>query len=139
MKKELTLSKRTQDLILYRFEHPKSTLKDIALAFNISIPRVSQILNSERVLQAYPLLARRKQRSLVPEALERRSELMNQNDNLGVAEKISSQILSQAGVLDPVPTVVIHELKLKTTEELQAIIDEGKKIQSPVIDAEIVE
>lgn len=136
--KQLVLSPRMQQIALYQFEHPELTQTAIASHFGISVPRINQILNSERVLNSFPLLAKRKRRSLVPRALKRQEELMQQSENYAVAEKVSSQILEQAGVLEKQPSVVIHELRFKSTEELQAIVDAGKKISGPVIDAELI-
>lgn len=139
MDKQIQLGKRTREVVLFYFNNPSLTQAQVAAHFQISVPRVSQIMNSERVLAAFPLLAKQRVRSLVPKAVQRLDDLMSQNENMAVSEKVVSKILDQAHVLTPSPQVVIHELRMKTTQELQDIIDVGMKIQGPVIDAEIVE
>lgn len=137
--KSIALGKRTQEVVLFSFNNPRLSQTEIALHFNISPQRVSQIMNSRRVLDSFPMLAKHKAKSLIPKAMGRLEELMNQNENMGVSEKIVGKILDHGEVLVPQPQVIVHELRLKTVEELQEIVDQGKKLSGPVIDAELID
>src|SRR3954465_3732764 len=106
--KELSIGKRSLEIALYQFNNPGLSQTAVAEAMGVSVQRVNQVLNSDRVLNAFPLLAKRKVRSLVPKAVGRLEELMNQDLNMAVSEKVVSKILDQADVLSPQPTVVIH-------------------------------
>lgn len=139
MSKDLQLSNRITQIISYYFQNPNSRYKDLADKFNVSLPRISQIMNHPRVINAYPILAKRRIKSLVPKAVHKLENLMEQNVNLGVSEKVVSRILDSEKVLEPQERKVIHELQMKSTEELQQIIDNASKLPKQVIEAEIIE
>lgn len=75
---------------------------------------------------------------MVPRAVDRLGELMTQNNNLAIAERVASRILDTEKVLEPSTHKIIHEIQTKSVKELQDIIEASKSIPMPIIDAEIV-
>lgn len=138
MSKELNLSPRIAEICSYYFEHPELNYTELSQHFNVSVQRISQIMSHPKVLAAYPVLAKRRIKSMVPRAISRMSELMNQNNNLNVAEKVASRILDSEKVLEPSTHKIIHEIQTKSVKELHDIIEACKSIPQPVIEAEIV-
>lgn len=126
------------EIVTYAFSNPKLTYTQLAEVFNVSVQRISQIMNSTKVISAFPLLAQRKRTALVPKAMGRLEDLMDQNVNLGVAEKVVSRILDSEKVLEPETRRVIHELQSKSTEELLELIHSAQALPKQAIDAEIV-
>ena len=81
---------------------------------------------------------------MVPKAISRLDQLMSQNDNLAVAEKAVSKVLDSEHVLEPAPQRVVHELEMKSVEELLQIVADTKglpsvSLQAEIVDAEVVE
>ena len=76
---------------------------------------------------------------MLPKAAKRAGQLMSQNVNLNVAEKVTMRILDSEKVLEPVTRHIIHEIQTKSVKELQDIIEGTKSLPRQVIDAEIVQ
>lgn len=138
MSKEIELTPRITEIVTFYFNNPDFTYTALAKQFSISVARISQIMSHPKVLNAYPLLAKRRIKSMVPKAINRLEELMIQDDNMQVAEKVASKILDSEKVLEPVERKIVHEIQLKSVKELQDIIEGSKSLPQPVIDADIV-
>lgn len=138
MSKEIELTPRITQIVFYYFEHPDLNYTELSKVFKISVARISQIMSHPKVLAAYPILAKRRIKSMVPKAINRLEELMIQDDNMQVAEKVASKILDSEKVLEPVERKIVHEIQLKSVKELQDIIEGSKSLPQPVIDADIV-
>lgn len=136
--KEIKLTPRIQEILTYYFNYPTSSYKEIAEHFGISIQRISQIMNHPRVLEAHPILAKRRIKSLVPKAVGKLEELMMQTTNMNVSEKVVSKILDSEKVLEPQERKIVHELQFKSTQDLQKIIQDAQALPQPVFEAEIV-
>lgn len=136
--KEIILSPRISSIVSYYFANPELSYTQLAKHFDISIQRISQIMSHPKVLESYPLLAKRRIKSLVPKAISRMEYLMKQSVNLQVSEKVVSKILDSEKVLEPVERRIIHEIQMKSVKELQDIIQGGKDLPRQVIEAEIV-
>lgn len=135
----IQLSTRIAQVVTYAFANPDLSYTQLGKHFNISIQRISQIMNHPKVLASYPILARRRIKSLVPSAVKRLERLMNQNVNLNVSEKAVSKILDSEKVLEPSVRHIVHEIQTKSVKELQDIIQGGKELPRQVIEAEISE
>lgn len=135
---KLHLTPRIQQILSYYFQYPTSTYQQLADHFEISIQRISQIMNHPRVLNAHPVLAKRRIKSLVPKAVGKLEQLMMQDSNMHVSEKVVSRILDSEKVLEPTERKVIHELQFKSVEELQNIIEGAKSLPTQAIEAEII-
>jgi predicted XRE-type DNA-binding protein len=96
----LNLTKRTQEIVEYVFANPSLSQKQIAAHFQVRQSYISQIMNSTRVMQAYPILAKRRMRNMVPKAMKRFEELMEQTENLEVSRKVTERALQESKVLD---------------------------------------
>lgn len=138
MNNEIELSPRISQIVTFFFSNPEMNYTQLSTHFNVSVARISQIMNHPKVLASYPILAKRRIKSMVPRAVERLGELMNQRDNLQVSEKVVSKILDSEKVLEPVDRRIIHEIQLKTVKELQDIIKGSKSLPKQAIEAEIV-
>lgn len=138
MSKELKLTPRIEQIVSFYFNNPRMSYTDLGVQFGISVQRISAIMANPRVLNAYPVLAKRKIKSMVPRAIDRLGELMDQNFNMAVSEKIASKILDSEKVLEPATHKIIHELQLKSVKELQTIIEGAKAVPQQVFDGEIV-
>lgn len=135
---QIKLSPRIQEIVSFAFQNPNLNYTELSTHFNVSPQRISQIMHNERVLNAFPVLARRRIKSMIPKAINRLDYLMNQSDNMAVSEKVVSKILDSEKVLEPSPQKHIYELQFKSVEELQAIILNASSLPSAAIDAEIV-
>jgi len=136
---ELSLSPRINEIVTFYFNNPDMTFTALSKQFGVSVPRISQIMSHPKVLQAYPILAKRHIKSMLPKAAKRAGQLMSQNVNLNVAEKVTMRILDSEKVLEPVTRHIIHEIQTKSVKELQDIIEGTKSLPRQVIDAEIVQ
>lgn len=136
---ETQLSSRMLDVVKYVFEHPTLTQREYAAHFGFSEGRISTILHHPKVLDAYPILARAKIKGMVPKAIKRFNELMEQNNNLVVSEKVTTRVLDSQKVLAPVEIKHTHELGNATIEELHRIVNQSQQILEPVIDGELVD
>ncbi len=139
MNKDIELSPRISEIVNYFFANPSLNYTELSTHFNVSLPRISQIMNHPKVLAAYPVLARRAVKKLVPQAIGRLEHLMNQSENYAVSEKVVSKILDSEKVLEPQERKIIHEIQLKSVKELQDIVEGSKAIPKQVIEAEIVD
>lgn len=136
---EIKLTPRTAEIVGAYIQNPRLTYTELAKQFGVSLPRISQIMRSRRVLEAYPFLAKQRIKSIVPRAAQRFEELMNQTDNLQVAAKVTERILDSEKVLEPVERRIKHELELKSVDELREIISRTNVLPTRSIDVEIVE
>lgn len=132
------LGEQTQLVVNCRFEHPEWNQKQIAEHLGVRQDRVSRILNNKRVVAAYPLLARQKIRSMVPKAVKRFGELMEQTENLEVSRKVTERVLETEKVLENAPSVQVNVFQTMQETELKQIL-EGKTIRPDAIDAELVQ
>ena len=135
---EQRLTPRVYEIVNYAFDHPDLTQKALAQHFGVSEVRISVILRSDKVLAAFPLLARRKIKSLVPKAIKRFGQLMEQNENMEVSRKVSERVLDTEKVLEPETIKVINAVESLTNDELLARIKKSQELGMNVVDAEIV-
>jgi hypothetical protein len=133
----LTLTQRTQEILTFAFDNPTLTQKAIAQHFGVRESYISRMMNSDRVLAAYPLLAKRRMKSMVPKAMKRFDELMNQKDNPEVARKVSERVLLEQKVLANDEININFTLKELPDTELAAKL-RGFGAVGPTIDATIV-
>lgn len=138
MENNLALTPRLQAVVSFYFANPSLTQKEIAKALGLSEARISVILNHEKVLAAYPVLAKKRRKALLPKMLRRHETLALQNENLVVAERATTRYLESEKVFEPQERKVIHEIQLKTVQELQQIVNDAVSIPSPVIDGELI-
>ena len=135
---EISLTPRITEIVTYYFANPSNTYTDLATHFNLSLARISQIMNHPKVLASYPILAKRRIKSMLPKAVERLDHLMNQSENYAVSEKVVSKILDSEKILEQSPRTIIHEIQMKSVKELQDIIQDAATLPQQVIEAEIV-
>lgn len=136
---ETGLTQRMRQIVEFVFDNPTLDHQAIANHFNISRSRVYVILHHPKVLDAYPILARAKIKGMVPKAIKRFNELMEQSDNLGVSEKVATRVLDSQKVLAPVEITHIHQLSEATIEELHSMVNQSQQIMQPVIEGELVD
>lgn len=136
--KETGLTQRMRQIVEFVFDNPMLEHQAIADHFKISRTRVYVILHHPKVLDAYPVLARNKIRGMVPKAIKRFNDLMNQEANLAVSEKVTTRVLDSQKVLAPVEITHIHELGHATIDELHRIVNQSQQILEPVIDGELI-
>jgi hypothetical protein len=126
----------------YVLDNPRAKQIEISKALGIKACHVSKIVNTNKYLSALPGLARRKLKSMVPEAIERQRELMRQNDNLEVSRKVSASVLESQKVLESTPSVQVNVYQtMKTDDLLQKInqFDMPAIDNTGAVDAEIIE
>lgn len=134
------LTPKIKEVIEMYLLNPSMTQRDIAKAVGLSEGRISMILNSPRVHEVYPVLARRRIRStLLPKALERYEKIIGESQNDAVAEKAASKVLSNEGVFDG-PTVKLDgEIRIRDVRELQEIVQKAVVLPaSDILEAEII-
>lgn len=135
---ETGLTQRQLEIVNFVFDNPQLKQEDVAKALGVTPGRISVILNHPKVLDAYPILARARVKGMVPRAVVRFSQLMEQGANLGVSEKVTTRVLDSQKILNPVEIKHTHELGRATIDELQRIVGESRQIHEPVIEGEIV-
>lgn len=139
MSKDIELSARISEIVTFYFANPDYNYTELSKQFKVSVARISQIMSHPKVLAAYPILARKRIKSLVPQAVGKLEKLMNQRQNLAISERVVSKILDSEKVLEPSTHKIIHEIQLKSVKELQDIVEGSKTLPRQVIDAEIME
>lgn len=136
--KELT--PRMKQVVQAIFDNPRATQKEIGKILGISDSRVNQILRSNRVLEAFPTLAKTRIKQLVPKAVNRFEKLLEQQANPEVARKVTEKILETQGVLAPDTKVQVNIIAQMSTEKVAERVSEGMKIPvKDVFEGEIVE
>ena len=135
---DIKLGKRTREVVEYAFDNPNLTYTELSKHFGISKARISQIMTHDKVIAAFPVLARRKLGSMVPKAMRRFGQLMEQNDNLEVSRKVVQGVLESKKVLDPEPKTQINIYQQMPVEELKRMVDDSKVIDIPLSDVEMV-
>lgn len=132
------LTPRITEILTFVFTNPMLNQRQIADHFGITESRISQIMSSDRVVAAFPLLAKRSLKSMVPKAMKRYGELLQQDAAPDVARKVAEKILDTNHVLEPEKIEHIHSLSEKSLDELVQIINGAKQLPSPIIDTEVV-
>jgi len=121
------------------FDNPSLTQVQIGKMLGISDRRVSQIMKCDRVLAAYPVLARSRVKAMVPDAVKRYGELLKQKDNPEVARKVTERILDTNKVLDAQPQVQVNVFATMPLENVVARVNTVLKTPAaPIFDAEII-
>ncbi len=133
------LGPRAKQVVEYVFANPSTSQKLIAKHFGLSEGRVSQIMKSDRVLAAFPLLAKRRIKSMVPKAVERLGELMSQTENLEVSRKVVERVLDTEKVLESQPTTQINVFASLSTQDLARKLEEIREAPSNIVDSEVVD
>jgi DNA-binding transcriptional regulator LsrR (DeoR family) len=133
------LGPRAKEIVEYVFAHSDLKQKQIAAHFGISEGRLSNLLRSKRVLECFPILARRRLKSLVPKAMDRMERLLEQTDNLEVSRKVTESVLNHSKVLETQPTVTVNVISSMPTSELARLLEQKPVIPSNVVDAELVD
>lgn len=133
----LNLSKRVQEMVEYAFANPHLTQRAIAQHFDVSEQHISQVFKSKRVLAAYPLMARRRIKSLIPKATKRFEELMDQKDNLKVSYDVVTRVLSNEKVLDGEEINVNLSLKDVPISEIENKL-KGFGAVGPIFEAHVL-
>lgn len=133
------LTSRMLEVVNFYFDNPSMTQQELADHFKMSKGRISVILHHPKVLDAYPILARARLKGMVPKAIKRFNQLMAQETNLGVAEKVTTRVLDSQKVLAPLEITHVHELGKATIEELHALVNQSQEIQQPVIDGSLAQ
>jgi predicted transcriptional regulator len=135
--KELT--PRMKQVVEYLFDHPQSTQKQIGNALGISDQRVSQILRSNRVLAAFPIVARMRVKQMIPKAVKAQQELIEQKENLMVRDKASARVLETGNIFVPQPTVQVNVIQQLTNDELARLVNKNQSLTLNSVDTDIVE
>jgi hypothetical protein len=130
------LGPRARALLEYVFEHPKATVKEMAQAMGISENRVYQIKANPKFQSCFPEMARRKLKAAVPGLTKRYLDLADQNENLGVAEKVVSRVLDSQKVLENQPQTQINIYQNMTVSDLRHKVEQISQIPNDVIDTE---
>lgn len=136
---ELGLGPMVLKVVECHLLNPNWTQEQIAKECGVSQPRVSSILRHKKVIAAFPILARRKMRSMVPKAVRKFEELMDQTENLEVSRKVTERVLTESKVLDAPEIHVKNSVEVKTTDELQQILKQATSLPTNVVDAELVD
>lgn len=128
---EIRLGPTARKVAEYVLDHPRAKQIDIAKALGIKACHVSKIVNTNKYLSALPGLARRKIKSMVPLAVQRQQELMEQNVNLEVSRKVSASVLESQKVLESTPSVQVNVYQNMKTDDL---LETLKQFDMPAID-----
>jgi predicted transcriptional regulator len=134
---DLRLKENARKVLALRFESPDLSHQQIAEQVGMTRQRVSAILRNPRVLAALPHIARQRIKNMVPKAVRAMEQLVEQNDNLIVKEKVVSRVLANEKVLDAPEILVRNEITLKTVTELQQIVQSAGFFPTNVVDTEI--
>jgi hypothetical protein len=131
------LTQRTSDIVRYVFDNPSATQKQIAAAFSLSPQRISQILGSQRVLAAFPLIARTRRKSLIPKAVQVERQLL-ESENDEVRRKVVASVYQDHKISDPQPSVQVNVFQTLPESELKSMLG-APSVKVDAIDAEIVD
>lgn len=132
----LNLTKRIQEIVEYAFANPSHSQKQMAEHFQVRASYISQIMNSTRVMQAYPLLAKRKRQGLIPKALKVEEDLLK-SDNDEVRRKVVASVYADHKISGN--TEINVNLTLKDLSESD-IADKLARLGAvgPAVDASVV-
>jgi hypothetical protein len=131
------LTQRTSDIVRYVFDNPSATQKQIAAAFDLSPQRISQILGSQRVLAAFPLIARTRRKSLIPKAVQVERELLD-SENDEVRRKVVASVYSDHKISESEPQIQVNVFQSLPESELKQLVD-TQRIKDSAIDGEIID
>jgi hypothetical protein len=134
---DLRLKDNAKKLLVLRFEHPDWSYERLSQEVGLSKARISTILNHPRVLAALPHIARQRIKQLVPKATKAMEQLVEQNDNLMVKEKVVSRVLANEKVLDAPEIIVKNEITLKTVTELQQMVQSAGLMPTNVVETSL--
>lgn len=131
------ISPRLKQIVEFVFDNPGLTHRQLAAKLGLSHGRISQVLNHERVIAYYPVLAKRQYNGLIPKALRAQAELVDLKSNPMVRDKASARVLEAANILNSQPLVQVNVLSQLTEDELRRKIDQSTKLTPPSIDTEL--
>lgn len=135
---EVTVGKRAHQIAQYVFDNPDKTYAQIGKDLGVNATRISAVLRNKRIIELFPILARRRIKGMMPQAVRRYQELMNQDVNLEVSRKVSESVLRESKVLESPDVTIRNTIELLPNEKLLEIIGKVKDVSGAVIDAEIV-
>jgi predicted XRE-type DNA-binding protein len=133
------LTQRMQEIVEYAFNNPTSTQRQIAEHFGVSEQRISHVMKSDRVLAAFPVFAKRRLKAMVPMAVEKLGQLMNQKENLEVSRKVVERVLDTEKVLENHPTTQINVFQTMSSDDLMRKVEQITVAHGEVVDTDIVE
>jgi hypothetical protein len=134
------LPTRARAIAEYYISNPTLKYTEIAKQFGVTPGRIGQVLRSRKVIERFPILARRiVQSKLLPMALDAYEKVIAQDQNLQVKEKAAGKVLSESGVFDA-PTIRVEgEITLRNVRELEQIVRKAVDLPQEIIEAEVIE
>jgi len=137
--KQRPLTKRMQEVVQFKLDHPNDTHDAIGKALGISRSRVTYILNHKRIRDAFVPASKEYLKNALPNAAHTMVDLVKQRENLEVARKAAVEILNTNRVLEPETKININVYAELSTDKVAASVRDGLKIPvKDVLDAEIV-
>ncbi len=133
------LHEKTRIIVEAHFEHPNLTQTDLAKKIGVPKQRVSAVLNHPRVQALFPVLARKKLKSMVPMAIKRLGQLANQDRNLEVSRKVTERVLDSEKVLEVQEIKIKNTFEVMPTDELTRIVKQNGDIANNAVDTELVD
>jgi hypothetical protein len=143
MQTELGIGPGASKIVIARFDYPTLSQLELAKKVGVSQPRIHAVLNHPKVIKAFPVLAHKRISGMMPKAVKKYEQLMDQTQNLEVSRKVTERVLESSKVLDSDPKVQVNIFQNMSNTDLKKYLQRDTTqmdtSEGPVIDAEIVE
>lgn len=130
---------KVQKIVACLMEEPRIEMKELAERVGISKTRLLEYCNSNNFIKAFRRMATQKVSTLIPLAFAGlKGSLISQNEK--VKYDASVKVLENERIMGPNQIdITVSDMRSRSTEELQKIIQQAKQIPGQTIDAELVD